>query len=66
MLRKWPGIEEKGHRVRRRRVYAYLKYGLTPVFLSINFRTDGEASQLVTEHLSIPFIRSTSRCPPAK
>ena len=36
-------------------VYAYLKYGLTPVFLSINFRTDGEASQLVTEHLSIPF-----------
>ena len=36
-------------------VYAYLKYGLTPVFLSINFRTDGEASQLVTEHLSIPY-----------
>ena len=55
VLRKWPGIEEKATVFAAGAVYAYLKYGLTPVFLSINFRTDGEASQLVTEHLSIPF-----------
>ena len=55
VLRKWPGIEEKATVFAAGAVYAYLKYGLTPVFLSINFRTDGEASQLVTDHLSIPF-----------
>ena len=55
VLRKWPGIEEKATVFAAGAVYAYLKYGLTPVFLSINFRTDGEASRLVTEHLSIPF-----------
>ena len=55
VLRKWPGIEEKATVFAAGAVYAYLKYGLTPVFLSINFRTDGEASRLVTEHLSIPY-----------
>ena len=55
VLRKWPGMEEKDTVFAAGAVYAYLKYGLTPVFLSINFRADGEASQMVTEHLSIPF-----------
>ena len=55
VLRKWPGMEEKATVFAAGAVYAYLKYGLTPVFLSINFRADGEASQMVTEHLSIPF-----------
>ena len=55
VLRKWPGMEEKATAFAAGAVYAYLKYGLTPVFLSINFRADGEAGQLVTEHLSIPF-----------
>ena len=55
VLRKWPGIEEKAIVFAAGAVYAYLKHGLTPVFLSINFRTDGEASRLVTEHLSIPY-----------
>ena len=55
VLRKWPGIEEKATVFAAGAVYAYLKHGLTPVFLSINFRTDGEASRLVTEHLSIPY-----------
>ena len=55
VLRKWPGIEEKATVFAAGAVYAYLKYGLTPVFFSINFRTDGEASRLVTEHLSIPY-----------
>lgn len=55
VLRKWPGMEEKATVFAAGAVYAYLKCGLTPVFLSINFRADGEASQMVTEHLSIPF-----------
>ncbi len=55
VLRKWPGMEEKATVFAAGAVYAYLKYGLTPVFLSINFRADGKASQMVTEHLSIPF-----------
>ncbi|MFR6424951.1 MAG: polysaccharide pyruvyl transferase family protein [Oscillospiraceae bacterium] len=50
-----PALRKRPPCVAAGAVYAYLKYGLTPVFLSINFRTDGEASQLVTEHLSIPF-----------
>ena len=54
-LRPWPGFKEKAEIFAAAADYAYRKYGLTPVFLSINFRTDGEASQLVTEHLSIPF-----------
>ena len=57
VLRKWPGMEEKATAFAAGAVYAYLKYGLTPVFLGINFRADGEAGQLVTEHLSIPFYR---------
>lgn len=57
VLRKWPGMEEKATVFAAGAVYAYLKYGLTPVFLGINFRADGEAGQLVTEHLSIPFYR---------
>ena len=50
-------MEEKATVFAAGAVYAYLKYGLTPVFLGINFRADGETGQLVTEHLSIPFYR---------
>lgn len=47
----------KGHRVCCRRRVCLSEVRLTPVFLGINFRADGEAGQLVTEHLSIPFYR---------
>lgn len=55
VLRKWRGFEEKATVFAAAAVYAYLKYGLVPVFLCINHRTDWEAAEMVTEHLSIPF-----------
>lgn len=54
VLRKWHGFEEKTTVFAAAAVYAYLTYGLTPVFLAINHRTDREAAEMVTEHLSIP------------
>ena len=54
VLRRWRGFEEKSTVFAAAAVYAYLNYELTPVFLCINHRTDGEAAQLVTRHLSIP------------
>lgn len=55
VLRKWPGFEEKATVFAAAAIYAYLTYGLTPVFLAINHRTDREAAERVTEHLSIPY-----------
>lgn len=55
VLRKWRGFEEKATVFAAAAVYAYLTYGLTPVFLAINHRTDREAAEMVTEHLSIPY-----------
>lgn len=55
VLRKWHGFEEKATAFAAAAVYAYLNYGLTPVFLCINHRTDWEAAEVVTEHLSIPY-----------
>ena len=55
MLRRWRGFEEKSTVFAAAAVYAYLNYGLTPVFLCINHRTDWEAAKLVAQHLSIPY-----------
>lgn len=55
VLRKWHGFEEKATVFAAAAVYAYLTYGLTPVFLCINHRTDWEAANMVVKHLSIPF-----------
>ena len=55
VLRRWRGFEEKSTVFAAAAVYAYLNYGLTPVFLCINHRTDWEAAKLVAQHLSIPY-----------
>ena len=55
VLRRWRGFEEKSTVFAAAAVYAYLNYELTPVFLCINHRTDWEAANLVTQHLSIPY-----------
>lgn len=55
VLRKRHGFEEKATVFAAAAVYAYLTHGLTPVFLCINHRTDWEAAEMVTEHLSIPY-----------
>ena len=55
VLRPWHEFAQRKQSFVEAAEYVHEKYGLTPVFLSINFRTDGEASQLVTEHLGIPY-----------
>ncbi len=55
VLRRWRGFEEKSTVFAAAAVYAYLNYGLTPVFVCINHRTDWEAAKLVSQHLSIPY-----------
>ena len=55
VLRRWKGFEEKATAFASAAVYAYLNYELTPVFVCINHRTDGEAAMQVTRHLSIPY-----------
>ena len=53
-LRSWPGFEEKvpafAEAVRR----AGEQYGLSPVFISINHRSDGAAADLVADRLDKP------------
>ena len=50
-LRHWQGFEEKTGAFAGAARYAYEKYGLTPVFLPINYKSDVEAASLVTEKL---------------
>ncbi|MBQ8263773.1 MAG: polysaccharide pyruvyl transferase CsaB [Oscillospiraceae bacterium] len=44
-LRNWQGYSEKAPIFGRAAAYAMEKYGLRPVFLSVNSRTDGPASR---------------------
>jgi polysaccharide pyruvyl transferase CsaB len=44
-LRRWPGFEDRAECFARAADYAYEKYGLTPVFLSVNLRSDGAAGE---------------------
>jgi len=54
-LRTWNGFAEKTDCFAEAAAHAYHRYGLTPLFLSINNRQDGEAAALVTEQLDIPY-----------
>jgi polysaccharide pyruvyl transferase CsaB len=53
-LRRWPGFQEKAPCFTAAARLAYERYGLTPVFLSINLREDGEAADLAREGLDCP------------
>ena len=46
-LRRWPGFNEKAGAFARAARRAWETYGLTPVFVSINHRSDGEAADRV-------------------
>lgn len=54
-LRTWNGFAEKTDCFAEAAAHAWHRYGLTPLFLSINNRQDGEAAKLVTEKLEIPY-----------
>jgi polysaccharide pyruvyl transferase CsaB len=53
-LRRWPGYRERAGAFAQAANYAYEQYGLTPLFLSINHRSDGDAADRVIEQLGIP------------
>ena len=59
-LRRWPGFADKAAAFASAAAYAYEKHGLTPLFLSINHKNDGDAAALVcsamgkTPYVSIP------------
>ena len=50
-LRRWPGFSEKAPAFSAAARYSYEKYGLTPLFLSINHRNDSDAAEKVVEGL---------------
>ena len=53
-LRRWPGFKEKAPHFADAANRAYEKHGLTPVFISINHKNDGEAADAVCSGLSMP------------
>ena len=53
-LRTWKGFEDKAPVIADAVRYARDRYGLTPVFLSINHISDGDAADLVCAHLDGP------------
>lgn len=55
-LRRWQGFNERAGEFSAAARYVYGKYGLTPLFLSINHRNDGDASELAAATLrDIPY-----------
>lgn len=54
-LRDWAGFSERTDCFVQAAHHAYRQYGLTPLFLSINNRHDGEAATQVTSGLQIPY-----------
>ena len=56
-LRSWPGFEEKAPAIAAAARYAHERYGLTPAFVSINHRSDGEAAGIVAASLEgVPHV----------
>lgn len=55
-LRRWQGFNtHKAAIFAKAADYAYEKYGLTPVFIAINHKSDGEAAQSVAALISAPY-----------
>ncbi len=50
-LRLWPGFDEKARVFAAAAKHAYEAHGLTPAFISVNHKLDGEASEKVAKHL---------------
>ena len=53
-LRSWEGFGEKAECFARAADYVYEKYGLEPVFLSVNTRSDGAAAQSAARTITAP------------
>lgn len=56
MLRTWYGFQKKTEAFATCADYAYQKYGLKPVFLSLNIFHDTEAAKAVVKHMKSPYV----------
>lgn len=56
MLRTWYGFNTKADAIAKCAEYAYKKYGLTPVFLSLNIFHDSKAAAQVAAHMNCPYV----------
>ena len=54
-LRDWDGFSERAELFARAADYAYEKYGLEPVFLSANHRSDSAAAEKAARLMSAPY-----------
>lgn len=55
MLRTWYGFSDRAEDFAKLAQYAYVRYGLTPVFISLNILNDTKAAMEVTPYLSCPW-----------
>ncbi len=62
-VRRWPGFLDKTPAFAEALRHAWETYGLTPVFLSINHRSDGEAAERICEKLPPELPRYVLREP---
>ena len=55
-LRSWEGFHEKAECFARAADYVYEKYGMTPLFLAVNLRSDGAAAQEASKLMRSPHV----------
>lgn len=55
-LRPWPGFSEKLGDIAEALRHCHEKYGLTPLFMPMNYKKDLAASQMAAEAANIPFV----------
>ena len=55
-LRPWPGFSEKLGDIAEALRHCHEKYGLTPLFMPMNYEKDLAASQMAAEAANIPFV----------
>lgn len=60
-LRDWKGFDRAAPEIARAAQYAWSKYGLTPVFIPIEFPHDCEAARRVIKYLGCPYHLITER-----
>lgn len=60
-LREWKGFDRAAPEIARAAQYAWEKYGLTPVFIPIEYPHDCEAAKKVAVHLRCPYFLIAQR-----
>lgn len=55
-LRKWKGFERAASEIARAAQYAWERYGMTPVFIPIEYPHDCDAAKMVIRNLRCPYF----------